>query len=109
MHNNNNAVFVVCHWANGPRVGPGLGLKYENCVAGLDILFAGRAGPEPHNSICMPGLHNCCRPGPSLGLKSYLRAGPVPKLQSPSVHPSDHAVPAQDGQGGGGSVGVGPV
>ena len=32
---------------------------------GLDILFAGRAGP-----------------GPGLGLKSYLRAGPGPKFQA---------------------------
>ena len=49
---------------------------------GLDILFTGRAGPGPHNSVCGPGLHNCCGPGPGLGLKSYLRAGPRPKFQA---------------------------
>ena len=77
-------------------LGPGLGLKYGNCVAGragpgLDILFAGRAGPGPHKDG--PGLHNCCGPGPGLGLKSYLRAGPGPKFQAragpSSVHPAE--------------------
>ena len=70
-------------------IGPALGLKYDNCVAGragpghtfcgsgpgLIIQFAGRAGPEP-------GLHNCCGPGPGLGLKSYLRAELGPKFQA---------------------------
>ena len=63
-------------------LGPGLGLNYDNCVAG-------RAGPGhtfcgPHNSVCGPGpgLHNCCGPGPGLGLKLYLRAGPGPKFQA---------------------------
>ena len=77
----------VCGRANG--LGPaGSGLKWDNCVASragpdLDILFAGRAGPGPHNSICRPVLHNCCGPGPGLGLKSsYLRAEPGPKFQA---------------------------
>ena len=48
---------------------------------GLDILFAGRAGPGPLNSVCGPGLYNSCGPGPGLGVKSYLRAGPGPKFQ----------------------------
>ncbi len=68
VHNNNIAVFVVQYnHVVGPMarpgargLGPGLGLKYDNCVAGragpgLDILFAGRAGPGPHNSLCGPG------------------------------------------------------
>ena len=64
---------------------PGLGLKYEIVLRagpGLDIIVAGRAMPGPHNSICGPGLHNCCGPGPGLGLKSYLRAGPGPRFQA---------------------------
>ena len=54
------------------------------CGPGLDIIVAGRAGPGPHHSICVPGpgLHNCCGPGPGLGLKSYLRAGPGPRFQA---------------------------
>ena len=42
------------------------------------------SGPGPHNSICGsgPGLHNCCGPGPGLGLKSYLLAGPGPRFQA---------------------------
>ena len=50
---------------------------------GLDILFAGRAGPGPHDSVCGPGpgLHNNCVPGLGLGLKSYLWAGPGPKFR----------------------------
>ena len=44
------------HVAHG--LGPGLSLKYEIVVQagpGLDILFAGRDGPGPHNSFCGPG------------------------------------------------------
>ena len=63
-------------------LGPGLGLKYDNCVAGRAGAYFLRAGPGPHNSVCGPGLHNCCGPGPGLGLKSYLRAGPGPKFQA---------------------------
>ena len=37
--------------------------------SGLDILFAGRAGPGPHNSVCGPGLGLNFRPvqGPTTG------------------------------------------
>ena len=57
----------------------GLGLKYDNCVAGRagpghTFCEPGRAGPGPHNSVCGPG--------PGLGLKSYLRAEPGPKCQA---------------------------
>ena len=46
-------------------LGPGMGLKYDNCVAGragpgLDIPFAGRVGPGPHNSVCGPGPGRVC-------------------------------------------------
>ena len=59
--------------------------KYELVLRagpGLDILVVGRARPGPHNSICGPGLYNCCGAGPGLGLKSYLRAGPGPRFQA---------------------------
>ena len=56
-------------------VGSGLGLKYDNCVAGragpgLDILFAGRAGPGPHNSVCglRPGRVCTTAAGPGRGI-----------------------------------------
>ena len=63
VHNNNIAVFVVQYnYVVGPMarpgargLGPGLGLKYDNCVAGRagpGHTFAGRAGPGPHNSVC---------------------------------------------------------
>ena len=82
--------------------GPGLGLNYDNCVAGrpgLDILFAGRAGPGPHNSVCGPGpgLHNCCGPGP--GLKSYLRVGPGPKFQARAGPYCLPCLPSRDAAG----------
>ena len=51
VHNNNIAVFVVQYnYVVGPMarpgasgLGPGLGVKYDNCGPGLDIFFAGRA------------------------------------------------------------------
>ena len=54
VHNNNIAVFVVQYnYVVGPMarpgargLGPGLGLKYDNCVAG-------RAGPG--HTLCGPG------------------------------------------------------
>ena len=57
-------------------LGPGLGLKYDNCVAGRAWTYFLRAGPGPGLIIQFgagpgPGLHNCCGPGPGLGLKSY--------------------------------------
>ena len=59
--------------AGARGLGPGLGLKYDNCVAGragpghtfcrpgpdLIIQFAGRARARP-------GMHNCCGPGPQI-------------------------------------------
>ena len=44
------------------------------CGPGLDIIVVGWAGPGPHNSMCGPG--------PGLGLKSCLRAGPGPRFQA---------------------------
>ena len=32
-------------------LGPGLGLKHDNCVAGRAWTYFLRAGPGPHNSI----------------------------------------------------------
>ena len=56
---------------------------------GMDILFAVRVGPGPHNSICGPGSGRVCTTaaGPDAartwsGLKSYLQAGPGPKFQA---------------------------
>ena len=64
VHNNNSAVFVVQYnYVVGPMarpeargLGPGLGLKYDNCVAGragpgYTFCGPGRAGPGPgpHN------------------------------------------------------------
>ena len=71
---------MVGHMAGpGPAGSADLGLKYDHlmCVLarpGLDILFAGRAGPGPHNSICGPGPGLVCiqrlraraRPGPQI-------------------------------------------
>ena len=78
-------------WPGARGLGPGMCLKYDNCVAGRvgpghtfcgpgrarASQFSLRAGPGP-------GLHNsyCCVPGPGLGLKSYLRAGPGSKCQA---------------------------
>ena len=80
MHNNNNnVVFVVglCGRANDPARGPwarsGLGLKYDNCVAG-------RAWASYFN-LC-PGRVCTTAAGPGLDLKSYFRAGPGPKFQA---------------------------
>ena len=73
-------------------LGPGLGLKYDNCVSsragpGRASTYFLRAGPGPGLIIqfaCRtgPGLHNCSGPGPGLGFKSYLRAGPGPTFQA---------------------------
>ena len=83
-------------WPGARGFGPGLGLKYDNCVAsraGPGHTFAGRAGPGPHNSVCGPGLgrvfttaagpgrawasnHIC---GPGLGLNFQ-------PVQGPRVH-----------------------
>ena len=63
-------------------LGPGLGLKYNNCVAGraaagpgLDILFAGRAGPGPGFIIQFAGW---ARAGSAQLLRA--RAGPGPQI-----------------------------
>ena len=55
------------------RLGPGLGLKYEIVLRagpGLDIIFAGRDGSGPHNSICGPDRAWASNHvfGPGLGL-----------------------------------------
>ena len=62
--------------ARGP--GPGLGIKYEFVLRagpGLDIVFMGRAGPGPNNSICGPGPG---RAGTLPVLRA--RAGPGPQI-----------------------------
>ena len=69
--------------ARGP--GPDLGMKYEFVLRagpGLDIVFMGRAGPGPNNSICGPGPGRDSISVAGPGLKSYLRAGPGPKFQA---------------------------
>ena len=63
-------------------LGPGLGLNYDNCVAGRAGPGHTFCGPGLIIQFAGPGLHNCCGPGPVLGLKSYLRAGPGPKFQA---------------------------
>ena len=103
VHNNNIAVFVVQYnYVVGPMArpgarGPGLGLKYDNCVAGragpgLDILFVGRAGPGPHNSVCGPGPGQVCTTaeGPGRAWASNHICGPglglnFRPVQGPSV------------------------
>ena len=45
-------------------LGPYMGFKYDNCVAGRagpGHTFAGRAGPGPHNSVCGPGPGRFCK------------------------------------------------
>ena len=73
-------------------LGPGLGLKYDNCFAGRagtgHTFFCGRDGP--HNSICGPGPGRVCTtaagPGRAWpGLKSYLSLNIRP-VQGPNVH-----------------------
>ena len=67
------------------RAGPGLDILFAGRAGpgpGLIIQFAGRAGPGPHNSVCGPGRVCTTAAGPGLGLKSYLRAGPGPKFQT---------------------------
>ena len=74
--------YVVGPMARSRGLGPGLDLKYDNCVAGRGgpgHTFL-RAGPWPHNSVCGPGPVCTTAAGP--GLKSYLRAGPGPKFQA---------------------------
>ena len=66
-------------------LGPGLGLNYDNCVAGRAYFL--RAGPGPgliiqFASRARAGSAQLLRPVPALGLKSYLRAGPLPKFQA---------------------------
>ena len=95
VHNNNIAVFVVQYnYVVGPMarprargLGPGLGLKYDNCVAGRAWTYFLRAGPGPGLIIQFAGRARArsaqlLRAGPGLGLKSYLRAGPGPKFQA---------------------------
>ena len=76
--------------------GPGLGLKYDNCVAGRagpghTFCGPGRPGPGPHNSVCGPGPGRVCTTaagpgrawasnhicGPGLGLNFRPVQGPI--------------------------------
>ena len=94
VHNNNIAVFVVqyklCGRAYGPArargLGPGLGLKYDNCVAGRAWIYFLRAGPGPGLIIQFAGraqarsaqlLRARAGPGPGPG---RARAGPGPHI-----------------------------
>ena len=61
-------------------LGPGLGLKYDNCVPGWAWTYFLRAGP--HNSVCGPGPGRVFTTAAGPGLKSYLRAGPGPTFQA---------------------------
>ncbi len=73
--------------ARSPRLGPGLGLKYDNGVAGRAWTYFLRAGPGLGLIIqfagrAQAGTAQLLRARPGLGLKSYLRAGPGPKFQA---------------------------
>ena len=65
-------------------LGPGLGLKYDNCVAGRAGPGHTLCGPGPGLMIQFAGPGRVCTTaaGPGLGLKSHLRAGPGPKFQA---------------------------
>ena len=73
-------------------LGPGRGLKFENCVAGRagpGHTFCGpaRPGPGPGPGLIIQFAGRVCttaagRAGPGLGLKSHLRAGPGPNFQA---------------------------
>ena len=100
-------LFLWYNYLVGPMARPGarelgLGLKYEHscCGPGLGILFAGRAGPGPHNTVCGPGPgwvcttaagpgrawasnHTC---GPGLGLNFRPVQGPSPYGCCPSPY-----------------------
>ena len=61
---------------------------------GLDILFAGRVGPGPHNSVCGPGPGRVCTTaaGPGRAWASNHICGPglglnFRPVQDPSMHP----------------------
>ena len=102
VHNNNIAVFVVQYnYVVGPMARPepaGSGRAWASNMTimlwvgpGLDILFAGRAGPGPHNSVCEPGPGQVCTTavgpgrawastyicGPGLGLNFRPVQGPI--------------------------------
>ena len=60
---------------------------------GLDILFAGRAGPGPHNSVCGPGPGRVCptAAGPGRAWASNHICGPglglnFRPVQGPTTH-----------------------
>ena len=74
---------------------------------GLDILFAGRAGPGPHNSVCGPGPGRVCTTaagpgrawasnhicGPGLGLNFRPVQGPSRHRAYDNGHAGDPATP----------------
>ena len=71
-------------------LGPGLGLKYDNCVVGRAWTYFLRAGPGPHNSVCGPGPGQVCTTatsnhicGPGLGLNFRPVQGPTAYLCRP--------------------------
>ena len=76
---------------------------------GLDILFAGQAGPGPHNSVCGPGPGRVCTTaaGPGRAWASNHICGPglglnFQPVQGPSAHrPCRPNSDNLDGDGGG--------
>ena len=82
VHNNNIAVFLWYNYVVGPMarpgarvLGPGLGLKYDNCVAGRAWTYFLRAGPGPGLIIQFAGR---ARAGSAQLLRA--RAGPGPQI-----------------------------
>ena len=83
VHNNNIAVFVVKYnYVVGPvarpgacGLGPGLGLKYDNCVAGRAWKYFLRDGPGPGLIIQFAGR---ARARSAQLLRA--RAGPGPQI-----------------------------
>ena len=87
VHNNNIAVFVVQYnYVVGPMARPGargLGPAWASNMTivlragpGLDILFAGRAGSGPHNSVFGPGQVCTTTAGPGRAWASNHICGP---------------------------------
>ena len=74
---------------------------------GLDILFAGRAGPGPHNSVYGPGPGRVCTTaaGPGRAWASNHICGPglglnFRSVQGPTVYPHDRDAAVWGGGGG---------
>ena len=80
VHNNNIAIFCGItmwsgKWPGARGLGPGLGLKYENYVAGRAWIYFLRAGSGPGLIIQFAGR---ARAGSAQLLRA--RAGPWPQI-----------------------------